>query len=266
MKHFYSIIFLAAFSLQSCWDAFEYSPNQIFDRNSPRDLNAKNLQRLREMSGDDTVTIAFVGDSQRFYDELHDFVGTVNRISSVDFVLLAGDITDFGLLKEYEMIEEMLDQLNKPYIGVVGNHDVLGKGEEVFVRTFGPTNFSFTYQNIKFVCHNTNSKEYLTGNVPDIAWLKQELVQSDSAHYFIPVSHVPPFSRDFDDALEGPYSTLFKETSNLLISLHAHVHNYTDSMPYNDGVRYMTSYSFDQTRFVLLKIIDGKIYHEIVNY
>jgi 3',5'-cyclic-AMP phosphodiesterase len=265
MKHFYVLIFLATV-LQSCWDAFEYSPNQVFDRNSPRNLNAKNLSRLRSSVGDDTVTIAFVGDSQRFYDEVQDFVDTVNKLHSVDFVLLAGDITDFGLLKEYELIDEILSQLNKPYIGVIGNHDVLAKGEEVFMRTFGPTNFSFIYNDIKFVCHNTNGKEYFTGNVPDIAWLKTELVLNDSARYFIPVSHVPPFSKDFDDELEAPYATLFRETPNLVISLHAHIHKYTDGDHYNDGVRYMTSFSFDQTQFVLLKIINGKVYHTIINY
>jgi 3',5'-cyclic-AMP phosphodiesterase len=266
MKHFYILTFLASLSLQSCWNAYEYSPNQIFDRDCPKDLNAKSLKRLKSSIGDDTVTIAFVGDSQRFYDELNDFVATVNEIPSVDFVLLAGDITDFGLLQEYELVVKSLEQLNMPYIGVVGNHDVLAKGEEVFTQTFGPTNFSFTYNDIKFVCHNTNSKEYLTGNVPDIAWLREELVQSDSAKYFVPVSHVPPFSRDFDDALEGPYSTLFKETPNLLISLHAHVHEFTDGEHYDDGVRYMTSYSFNQTKFVLLKIVNGKVYHSIVKY
>jgi 3',5'-cyclic-AMP phosphodiesterase len=265
MKHFYILIFCAAF-LQSCWDSYEYSPNQAFDRNSPKNLNIKNLKRLYSAPGDDTITVAFVGDSQRFYDEIENFISKVNGIPSVDFVLLAGDITDFGLLQEYELIESMMSRLNKPYIGVVGNHDVLAKGEEVFTRMFGPTNFSFTYRDVKFVCHNTNSKEYNTGNVPDINWMKNELVQDDTAKYFVPVSHVPPFSSDFDDALEGQYSTLLKETPNVLISLHAHVHKHTDGEYYNDGVRYMTSFCFNERHFVLLKMHNGKVYHQIIKY
>src|SRR5688572_17958288 len=90
----------------ACRDAFEYSPNQVFDSNSAVGVNAINLQRLDTLPVDDTISIAFVGDSQRFYDELELFIDTVNAIPSIDFVLLAGDITDFGLLEEFELIHE----------------------------------------------------------------------------------------------------------------------------------------------------------------
>jgi 3',5'-cyclic-AMP phosphodiesterase len=266
MKQLYVLILLAAILLQSCWEAFEYSPNQSFDKDSARGLNAQNLQLLYEQPSDDTITIAFVGDSQRFYDELDQFIDTVNRIPSIDFVLFAGDISDFGLLQEFKFVHDMLSDLNKPYFGVVGNHDVLAKGEEVFERMFGPLNFSFTYQGVKFVCHNTNSKEYNNGHVPHIPWLRKELVASDSAQYFIPVSHVPPFSRDFDKNLEAEYTALFHETPGLLISLHGHIHEHRDGYPYGDGVRYMTSHSFDQKAFVLLKISSGQVSHSIINY
>ena len=266
MKHFYALIFLGSIFLQACWHAFEYSPNQAFDKDSAQGLNEKNLQLLYSQPTDDTITIAFVGDSQRFYDELGEFINTVNRMPSVDFVLLAGDITDFGLLQEFKFIADMLADLEKPYFGVVGNHDVLAKGEEVFTRMFGPVNFSFTYQGVKFVCHNTNSREYNNGHVPDLEWLRKELIASDSAKYFVAVSHVPPFSADFDKNLEGSYTKLFHETPGLLISLHGHIHEHRDGYPYNDGVRYMTSHSFDQQSFVLLKIVPGKIYHTIIDY
>jgi len=266
MKRFYIFIFLATIVLQSCWHAFEYSPNQVFDQDTVEDLNIKNLERLYANPSDDTITIAFVGDSQRFYDELDAFIDTVNNIPSVDFVLLDGDITDFGLLREYELVADMLSDLNKPYFGIIGNHDAVAKGSEVFEHMFGPLNFSFTYNGVKFVCHNTNSKEYNNGKVPDIDWLAKQLVQSDSAQYFIPVSHVPPFSADFDENLEGPYTSLFRETPGLLISLHGHIHEFRDGYPYNDGVEYMTSFSFDQKSFVLLKIVSGKVDHTIIDY
>ena len=153
-------ILAVLFGSTSCEDLFEYSPNQVFDTDTEINLNAKNLEWLLSTPGDDTVTIAFIGDSQRFYDELTNFIDTVNQLPNVDFVLLAGDISDFGLLEEFELINEKFTGLNKPYIGVIGNHDVLGKGDEVFERMFGPLNFSFSYQDVKFILHNTNSKEY----------------------------------------------------------------------------------------------------------
>lgn len=255
--YYYLLIVCGAVLIQSCWHAFEYSPNQVFDDDSKLNLNAKNLEGLYANPPDDTITIAFIGDSQRFYDELQQFIDTVNSIPSVDFVLLAGDISDFGLLSEFKLVQEMLAQLNKPYIGVVGNHDVVSKGEAVFELMFGPLNFSFVYQQVKFVVHNINGREYKTGDVPDIAWLKKELVKKGKAKYFVPVSHIPPFSNDFDKNLEPAYAALFREAPSLLLSLHGQIHEFRDGYPYHDGVRYMTSHSFDLQSFVLLKIVSG---------
>lgn len=40
---------------------------------------------------------------------------------------------------------------------IIGNHDVLGTGEEVYTKVFGEDNFSFIAGNVKFVCLNTNA-------------------------------------------------------------------------------------------------------------
>lgn len=258
---------IAAMALLLCGcHAFEYSPNQVFDQSSVTGLNARNISLLATQPPDDTLTIAFVGDSQRFYDELQQFINTVNEIPSVDLVLLAGDISDFGLLTEFKLVHQHLSKLNKPYIGVVGNHDVLANGEEVFERMFGPLNFSFIYDSVKFVVHNTNGKEYTTGNVPDIGWLRQALAHDDSVKYYIAVSHVPPFSADFDTLLVAPYVSLFQETPHFLMSLHGHIHEHKDGYPYQDGIRYITSHSFDQKSFTLLKIVSGQVYKQIIDY
>ncbi len=161
-------------------DALEFSPKQRFDRDSPVDLNQKNLQKLLAAPTDDTVTIAFVGDSQRFYNEVEPFVAKANTIPAIDFVLLAGDISDFGLLQEQEWIVRRLSKLRKPYFGVVGNHDLVANGEEVFERMFGPLNDSFVYGGIKFVSHNTNGLEYKHRRVPDL-----DLIMSHKIHAVI---------------------------------------------------------------------------------
>lgn len=248
-------------------DALELSPNQRFDRDSPVDLNQKNLQRLLAAPTDDTVTIAFVGDSQRFYNEVEPFVAKANAIPAIDFVLLAGDISDFGLLQEQEWIVRRLSKLRKPYIGVVGNHDLVANGEEVFEWMFGPLNDSFVYGGIKFISHNTNGLEYKRRQVPDMDWLQNALTASDGIQHIITVSHVPPFSApEFAPELVDPYTALLSKTPKLLLSLHGHVHEHNDFYPFEDGVRYMTSFSFQQRSFVLLKIVKGQVFKTIVAY
>lgn len=249
-------------------DNFEYSPNQAYDRNTPRDLNAKSLERLLQAPVDDTVVIAFVGDSQRFYDHLGRFVRKVNSIPSVDFVLLAGDISDFGLLTEFEWVHKQFEKLKAPYFAVVGNHDVIANGENVFRRMYGPLDYSFVYDSIKFVVHNTNGREYPSTQIPNLEWLEQELQgeNNEVVKYFVGVSHVPPTNDDFQKHLVEPYSRLLQSTSGFLVSLHGHIHNHTDEYPFNDGVRCITSYSFDEPSFLLLKISNGNIIKETINY
>ncbi len=260
------IVFFS-YSFVSC-NSFEYSPNQAFDRNTPRDLNAANLEKLLARAIDDTVIIAFVGDSQRFMDELDRFVSHVNKNPNIDFVVLAGDISDFGLLAEYEWVYERLSRINAPYFGVIGNHDVIANGESVFTRMFGPPDYSFVYDSIKFVMHNTNGREYPLKEIPNLQWLEEQLGgdPKDGAKYYVGISHVPPTDDDFKQDLVVPYAHMLSTTHGFLLSLHAHVHDHTDGYPFNDGIRYITSFSFEQRSYLLLKIINGIVVKEIVNY
>lgn len=261
-----TIFLIGLLSIASCTDVHEYSPNQIHDNESPRDLNKKNLERLMRSVPDDTLTILFSGDSQQFYDEVDLFVDKVNQIPDVDFVLVAGDISDFGLLQEFKWITSRLDELERPYFGVIGNHDVVANGEAVFKRMFGPLDFAFVYDSVKFLLHNTNGREYRSDNVPDIAWLQNEMAPQNGVTNFVAVSHVPPFSGDFNPSLEDAYAGLFRATKGFLASLHGHIHAHEDGFPYDDGVRYITSYAFQQRSLVVLRIVKDTIHKEILPY
>lgn len=264
MYRYYLPILLLLFA--SCADLWEFSPNQKFDRNSPKEINKKSLKVLAESVPDDTIVIAFVGDSQRFYDNLGDFVKKANSIKEIDFTLLAGDIADFGLLQEFEWVHEDLSKLHKPYLGIIGNHDVLANGESAFINMFGPLNESFVYDSVKFIFHNTNSREYNGNSVPDLEWLGNELKEDPNVRYFVTVSHVPPFHEDFNPELEATYSQLLRETPGFLISLHGHVHRHVDYYPYDDGIRYLSSYPFFERSFILLKFVEGNLFKTIVHY
>jgi 3',5'-cyclic-AMP phosphodiesterase len=262
------ILFFTSILLTVGCDTLEFSPNQRYDRDSPVGLNQKNLQKLLANPIDDTVTIAFVGDSQRFYSELERFIDRANTIPEIDFILLAGDISDFGLLQEQEWVVRRLSKLRKPYFGVIGNHDLVANGEAVFERMFGPLHDSFVYGGIKFVSHNTNGLEYKRRRVPDLNWLQKELTLADSSiQHVVTVSHVPPFSApEFTPDLVEPYTALLGNTPKLLLSLHGHIHQHKDFYPYEDGVRYVTSFAFNQSSFVLLKITKGQVFKTIVTY
>ena len=79
----------------------------------------------------------FIGDTQRTYDETEAFVHHANGRDDIDFVIHGGDYTEFGMTKEFAWAVERLNQLRVPYAGLIGNHDILGNGHEVYAELFG---------------------------------------------------------------------------------------------------------------------------------
>ena len=69
-----------------------------------------------------------MGDSQRWYDETEDFVKEINKRNDIDFVIHGGDMSDFGLTKEFLWQRDIMNGLNVPYVALIGNHDCLGTG------------------------------------------------------------------------------------------------------------------------------------------
>ena len=131
----------ASLVLSSC-DLLEFSPNDHRAPDSERDLTAKNLNRLLQnpLPAGDTLRFVFTGDSQRFYDDAEDLVQSVNQQPGIQFMLVAGDISDFGFAREMRWINDDLRKLKVPYLTVVGNHDLVGNGRKAYEAIFGPRN------------------------------------------------------------------------------------------------------------------------------
>lgn len=265
MKIFTKLLFLSGF-LAGC-NTFEYSPNQTFDGNSPVNLNKTAVERLMSVQPEnDTLKFILSGDTQRSYKEIPGFIEKVNSIDNLDFILVAGDITEFGSFREMEGYAGRMKKANVPLITVVGNHDLTGRGSESYQRMFGDLNFSFVYKGIKFICHDTNSREYkYNGSVPDLDWLAQELKPAAGVKGYITVAHVPPLSDDFDQKLAPKYKTQFVNTPGFLAALYGHTHTYLTSEPV-DPFKYLVTGSVENKEFIIVTVINNKINHERVFY
>jgi 3',5'-cyclic-AMP phosphodiesterase len=256
MKTFLTGMALCAL-ISSC-EKFVYHPNEV--RPDFKQLNARNIEKLQSRPFKNSLRFILVGDTQRFYEELDDFVNHVNSQNDISFVLLSGDLVDFGLNREYNWIAARLDRLNIPYIACIGNHDMLANGTLIFREMFGPENFSFEFSGNKFICINTNSRESgMDGSVPNISWLEAELLDTISQNIFI-LSHVPPFSADFDKNLESAFTSLLSSNPKTRLSMHGHEHRYFLSKPYEDGLEYLVVASADERNYALITV-NGHNYH-----
>jgi hypothetical protein len=266
-KHAFTIFLLLLF-LSGC-DNIEFSPNQAFDRDSPVNLNAKNLKLLKERPIlSDTLRFILSGDTQRAYDQAVDLVKVANKIPNLDFLIINGDISDFGLLQEKKWIYDIFKNLKVPYIGVVGNHDLIANGVMVYEKMFGDFNFSFIYKGVKFICHDTNSREYnFNGKVPDLNWIKKELQNTNDVEGIISVAHIPPRSGDFDSNLRTSYEELLNSNPKTIASLHSHENDNAAYFPFEGSIPFIVSEAVINREFLYVEIYNGKlIKYENIKY
>lgn len=76
---------------------------------------------------------------------------TILNEYNADFVFITGDLTTMGLLSEYEMAQEKLDEINGEKIIVPGNHDERNLGFKLFPEFFGKPNFNKKIKDINVI-------------------------------------------------------------------------------------------------------------------
>ncbi|MFN2457055.1 MAG: metallophosphoesterase [Chitinophagaceae bacterium] len=262
-----SLLFFLLVGVLSCKGLFQYSPNEIRLEDSEKNLNAKNIQKIQSLVNGDSVKFILIGDSQRFYDEVEEFVSEVNQLQNIAFVVLAGDITDYGLNKEFQWINRSLSKLRIPYVAVIGNHDMLANGRFVYKEMFGPENFSFSYNKNKFICLNSNSLEVgYNGSLPDISWLTHQLSDLANYNHAFVISHIPPFDVAFDKKLEQSYVSLLAASKKVKLSMHGHQHRYQLSEPYGDGIKYLVIGSQNKRNYAIVTVWNDQYKIEEIYY
>ncbi len=256
-------------SISACEHPFEYHPYELNLSSEYKNINQKNIERLTGSdAGKDTVRFVMMGDTQRWYDETEDFVKELNKRQNIDFVIHGGDIADFGLKKEYCWMHDILSRLNVPYVAIIGNHDNLGSGREIYEIMYGDLNFSFIYGRIKFVCLNTNALEYdYSVPVPDFDFLKKQIEDTLSDYHSTVVAmHVAPGNVVFNNNVQEVFQEYLRRMRNLRFCLHAHNHRLQVDEFFNDGVIYYGSDAMKHRNYLLFTVTRENYQYEVVDF
>ena len=255
-----SILFiLGIIVFASCEKAFDYSPYVIDFDDENLNVNSKNIAKLdKQQNVDNVITIAFTGDTHLNFDEFNGFVNSVNQLNSnkkVDFVIHVGDIADFGLPKQYLWGNSYLLKLSVPYIVILGNHDLVSNGGDAYHEMFGQYDFSFIYDSVKFIAINTNSLEFdYNGQVPNVSWLEQQLHPNSSFKKAVVLFHVAPMHGEFDPNLIDSFNQALTKYKNVLFVAHGHMHDYSVTTPYNNGITFVNTYGIDHKKYNVIEI------------
>ena len=264
-KIYHTLLALLASGFSGC-DMLESHPYEV-DVNY-RNINADGIARIEAAcSGKETIRFVWMGDTQRWYDETEAFVSHINRRNDIDFVVHGGDISDFGMGREFDWVHEDMKRLDVPYVALIGNHDILGNGLYVYRRMYGPLNFSFIAGRTKFVCLNTNALEFdYSEPVPDFEFMYRELSDESPERPYdqtIVAMHVNPYDRQFNNNAARPFQAYIALMKNIRFCLHAHTHRFMINDYFEDGILYYGCDSMKERSYLVFTVTPENYEYEL---
>lgn len=158
-------------------------------------------------------------------EDLRRTVKDINANPEIEFVVISGDITEFGADLELKATKKMLDSLNKPWYIVPGNHDMnwSESGGNSFKKVFGSETFAVKKHGYLFLGTNCGPNMRMSpGQIPreNIVWLDSVLKATPKETPIIFVNHYP-----IDSALNNWYDIidrLKQHNTQLVICGHGH--------------------------------------------
>lgn len=258
-KNFLHIVFLFFFALLfvACDNVFEFSPYSAKVQEEDKDQTVKSIGELyvNSVAKNKAITFITIADSHYDYYELKQAIEKINTLENIDFVVHLGDMTDKGLLMEYELFSEYVRVLNIPLLTCVGNHDYLSNGGIVYKEMFGAYNYSIVYNNKKLVFFDACTFE--SRKQPDFDWFDEQLT-IDTLPKII-FSHIPPWDDQYLPHDTKIYKDLVEE-QNVLLSMHGHHHNYFYGSPLNTEMQFLIPGSVKKGSLCKVRIADDNSY------
>jgi predicted phosphodiesterase len=215
------IVLALAVLLVSCDKLTDFSP---YDANTTHsDINIRSVSEIiaQQWPGD-SITFVAISDTHTNYADFRAAVSTINEMDGISFVMVLGDVTNWGLFKEFDDYYHLASRLDVPFITLIGNHDYLSNGKTIYNKMFGPTNFYFDIGNYRMVIFDNIVWE--NGNrQPDFEWLSQTLAAPEEMTS-VACYHIHPQ----DSQLENGYSGKMKEIiedNPVILSIFGHGHD-----------------------------------------
>lgn len=132
-------------------------------------------------------------------EDLERTILDINSNKDIEFVIVSGDITEFGSDEELSLAKRLLDKLHVKYYLIPGNHDTnwSESGGDSFRKIFGSETFEFKFNGYQFIGTNSGPNMRMSpGQVP-----RENLVWMDSifkAEVDMPLIFVNHYPQDAD--------------------------------------------------------------------
>jgi predicted phosphodiesterase len=186
------------------------------------DVTRGELRQLSKLGEPpESWTFVALGDTHDEYDNLETSVGIINQ-SDARLVLIAGDMTDRGLLQEFEWSGALYRELSMPFFTAIGNHDAISDGRAIYGKMYGPYNYSFRHGRLKFVLFESNDLEHSAA--PDRDWLRAQVSDHEGAIGVVLITHQSLLG---GDEVEGGTNQEFYDellaSGDVVLAIHGHL-------------------------------------------
>lgn len=159
-------------------------------------------------------------------DDLRRTVLDLNQQQGIDFVILSGDVTEFGSDEELALAKQILDSLNLPLYVIPGNHDSnwSESGANSFRKVFGAETFFFEHNGVQFIGTTSGPNMRMSpGQIPreNLVWMDSIFkAHPDQQKPLIAINHYP-----LDSSLNNWYENIDRiKTKNVQLALCGHGH------------------------------------------
>ena len=150
-----------------------------------------------------------------------------------EFVMSVGDLiegytTDTARLnREWAEFNGFIDQLEMPFFYVPGNHDITNKVmEEKWLELYGKTYYSFVYQDVLFMCLNSedNYRGSSRGTIGDeqYEWIKKTLAENQDVKWTLMFLHQPLWAQSAETLRWPDVEKLLTNRKHTVYAGHRH--------------------------------------------
>lgn len=250
-----------------CENLLEYSPFTNDVKDEWRKQNETSLDKISSGINQEFTPfkVGLIADSHTYYDEFEDQVDYLNSREDLDFIIHLGDITLGSYMREFNWYSEIMNRIDQPVFTIIGNHDCLGNGHEIYKEMFGTPNMQFSYKGVKFVLFDDVIWEKQIED-PDLLWLYDALENDNNYKYVLPFAHIPPWDSQFSIGNRYLYHEIMKDR-NIQFSVHGHDHSYKLNQTFGDGnVNYLVVPSCEKYEMVVMNFQKDTILIDRVQY
>jgi len=143
-----------------------------------------------------------------------------------DVVIITGDITDYGLQREYDGVKKELERIKAPRFMVPGNHDRRHEGYKKFEAHFGPRFYAVEHDGYRFIGIDSSEPDINEGHVgrEQLRWLGEQLTDRAIVflhHHLVPV---PPTGRERNILVDAGEVLRLLDSCNVPLVLSGHKH------------------------------------------